>query len=190
MCIAIVQTKGTYLTRDEISRGWKTNPDGGGFCYVRDGKTVIEKGFMKEDDFVRAYNNAMDKHSDESPFLVHFRITTSGGTSPNNCHPFPVKGGALIHNGIMFTPPASRAGPAHDPRSDTRVFAEDLYNILNNEHVKTARDGILKAIGHGNKIAFLYDNREVVIVGEERGYWEKGIWYSNLSCAVSRTYTK
>lgn len=182
MCIALVQTPATRIPDYQLRRGWDTNPDGGGFAYVHDGKTVIQKGYMKYDDFYRAYNEAIDKYGENSPFLVHLRIGTSGSKSPSNTHPFPIKGGAMIHNGILFTPTGNRAGPAHDRKSDTRVVAESLHNILVLSDIKKASAAIEDAIGSSNKLCFLYDDGSTHIIGEKQGFWDKGIWHSNSSC--------
>lgn len=186
MCVAIVTTKGTALDSTSLWNGWQSNPDGGGFAYVRDGAVVIEKGFMKYVEFRDAYLKAAERFADDSPFLVHMRIATSGGTRPINTHPFSIKGGAMIHNGIMFTPVGPRAGTTEDRKSDTRVFAESLYNILQLETVVKASRAIGKAVGSGNKLCFLYDSGDYHIVNEDMGYWAQKIWYSNGSC-VSRS---
>lgn len=182
MCIAVVTKPGFAIKDADLYRGWTSNRDGGGFAYVQDGKVRIKKGFMQYNDFQRAYRDAVDKFAADSHFLVHMRIGTSGGKTPKNTHPFPVSGGAMIHNGVMFYPTGKRAGHEGDRRSDTRVFAEDLFNILRLEDLKKAKDNLKKAIGGGNKLCFLYDNNEVIIVGEEAGFWREGIWYSNSSC--------
>jgi hypothetical protein len=117
------------------------------------------------------------------------RIRTSGHVNAANCHPFAIQGGALIHNGMMFTPTGDRAGTLTDRKSDTRVFAESLYNILKLEHVKKAESGIRKAIGGGNKVAFLYDDKSYHIIGEDLGFWREDVWHSNNSC-VSRLATE
>ena len=187
MCVAILTTAGKVLTEDQLFSGWRVNGDGGGFAYVKDDKVVIEKGFMNYNAFKSAYSLAAEQFAEDSPFLVHMRIRTSGNTNANNCHPFAIKGGALIHNGIMFTPSGDRAGKdPTDRKSDTRVFAESLFNILQLEDVKRAQEGIRKAIGWGNKVAFLYDSKDYVIVGESAGMWNDGIWYSNSSCGLPK----
>jgi predicted glutamine amidotransferase len=182
MCIAIVTTPGHSVTNEALFKGWTSNRDGGGFAYVKGGSVRIEKGFMQYNEFQRAYRNAVEAVGDSSHFLVHMRVGTSGAKTSKNTHPFPVRGGAMIHNGIMFTPAGKRAGEADDRKSDTRVFAESLHNILVLEDVKRASKDIVRAIGGGNKLCFLYDNNEYVIVGEDRGFWVDGIWYSNGSC--------
>lgn len=185
MCVAVVTRPGSTITNDSLYRGWCANGDGGGFAYVKEGKTQIEKGFMDYNSFQAAYADAAAKSGKYSPFLVHMRIRTSGATNQNNCHPFPIRGGALIHNGIMFTPTGKRAGTPEDRKSDTRVFAESLHNILDLETIKKAGQSILKAVGGYNKIAFLYDDGGYHILGESSGSWSEGIWYSNSSCSLT-----
>ena len=182
MCIAVVTRQNSVIKPEHLKRGWQTNPAGGGFAYVDKDQTVIRKGFMEYDKFEKEYLAAAEKFAGESPFLVHMRIRTSGDVSPKNTHPFPIKGGAMIHNGIMFSPSGKRAGTAKDRRSDTRVFAEDLYNILQLDAVKKAAEGIHAAVGRGNKLCFLYDNKEIFIIGEDIGFWHEGVWYSNSGC--------
>lgn len=192
MCVAILTTAGTKLTKDIIDSGWTSNPDGGGFAYVDDNSTLqIKKGFLEPEDFLKEYMGAADKYSDTSPFLVHMRIGTSGGNTENNTHPFKIPSvgdspeGAMIHNGVLFTPTGSWRGKGEDMYSDTRVVAEALKDILGLEDVLRSKEGIGKAIGKSNKFAFLYANKEYVIVNEESGFWKDGVWFSNNSCGVS-----
>jgi predicted glutamine amidotransferase len=186
LCIAIVTQKGCALTDEQLFRGWTSNPNGGGFAYIRDGEVRIDKGYMEYNPFQKAYRKAVELYANDNPMLVHMRIRTSGTTGPKNTHPFKINGGAMIHNGIMFTPAGNRVGNKDDARSDTRIFCEDLHNILDLDSVKKAATGIHAAIGRGNKLCFLYDNAETFIIGEDMGHWDKGIWYSNSSCGVSR----
>jgi glutamine amidotransferase len=184
MCIAILTTPGKRLTDNELYRGWSGNRDGAGFAYVDDGEVQIKKGYLEYKPFRDAYNTAVERFGNDSPFLVHMRIRTSGHINANNCHPFKVQGGAMIHNGMLFTPTGARAGTQSDKKSDTRVFAEALHNILILEHVKKAEAGIRKAIGGSNKLAFLYNDSSYHIVGENLGFWRDGVWHSNSACVV------
>lgn len=184
MCVAIVANQGAVVPNDRLWQGWSRNRDGGGFAYVKDGEVVIEKGFMEYNKFQKAYEKAAEKYAAESPFLVHMRITTSGGTSKVNTHPFKIKGGAMIHNGVMFTP----TGEENRGKSDTRIFAERFHNILQLEDVLAAGEDIIDAVGSYNKLAFLYDDRRYAILNEQAGYWLNDVWYSNRSCDVRGGY--
>lgn len=191
MCIAIVTKQGARLTPEQIAAGWRSNRDGAGVAYVKEGKVVIDKGYLQLDKFQDAYARLADQFSDESPFLVHMRIGTSGHKdSPNNTHPFEVKTqrgprGAMIHNGVLFTPTGDWVGPSNDRKSDTRVVCEALGNILQLEDVLRAKERISRVIGTGNKFAFLYDDKTTVILNEDQGVWKDNIWFSNSwSCRV------
>lgn len=186
MCIAIVTKPGRTVDMQALYRGWTSNRDGGGFAYVDPdtNKVVISKGFMTYNEFQKAYAAAAEKYAEHSPFIIHMRIGTSGGKTDKNTHPFPIKGGALIHNGILFTPTGDDAGPVTDRKSDTRVFAEKLFNILNYTDALEAKEDLEVAIG-GNKIALLYDTKEFVILNERLGDWVEDIWYSNSACGIT-----
>lgn len=184
MCIAIVTTAGKVVENKKLWRGWCTNGDGGGFAYVKDGHVEVEKGFMQFNDFEKAYSKAAELYAAESPMLVHMRIGTSGAKSQMNTHPFPFKpatgpAGAMIHNGTLFTPAGEWKGPKEDLKSDTRVLVNALNNVLVLEDLKNAKDAVAKAIGKSNKLAFLFDDKSTIIVNEDMGFWDDGIWYSN-----------
>lgn len=179
MCIAIVAQKNAVVSDEELAEGWLRNSHGAGFAFVKKGKVVIKKGFMEFAPFLKAYKSAAKKYSGSSSFLIHMRIRTSGTTDESNTHPFPIKDGAMIHNGILFS-------PYSDPqnRSDTRIVAESLFEKLTQDYVTLARDKLEDILGN-NKFAMLYNNGEYVILNEDDGHWENGIWFSNsYSCNV------
>lgn len=187
MCVAVVCKPGAIVTPDRLWSGWLSNQDGGGFAYVKDDEVVIEKGFLKYNDFERAYTKAAEEYAAESPFLVHMRIKTSGSKKAENCHPFPIKNGALIHNGVLFYPTGAAV---REDKSDTRIFAERSYNILHLEDVLRAERDILNTFGVHNKLAFLYNDKRYLILNERSGYWHEDIWYSNSSCTPYKSNGK
>jgi glutamine phosphoribosylpyrophosphate amidotransferase len=192
MCIAIVTLPGRHVDNAALYRGWTCNKDGAGFAYVKDGKVHIEKGLMTYNELQTKYEKAVEAFGDKSAFLLHMRVGTSGSVSKTNTHPFPIRpqegpGGAFIHNGILFTPAGAWKGPVGDQKSDTRVVSEALNNILRLQDVMDGRELIGKAIGGGNKLAFLYDTGDYVIVNEKSGFWNEGIWYSNGTCKINGT---
>lgn len=188
MCVAIYSPKGKQVPNDMLFAGFSINRDGAGFAYVdkKEKKVVIRKGFMTYNPFQKAYAEACAANPD-TPFIVHMRIRTAGDTNQNNTHPFAIKGGAMIHNGGFFSPGGKYAGPQGDRKSDTRVFAENLHNILTYEDVVAAEKEILAAVGTHNKMVFLYDDARAHIMNEKHGIWIDDIWYSNGSCRVYNT---
>lgn len=189
MCVAILALPGKMLGNKELFSGWSSNPDGGGFAYVDvEGKLKVGKGYMKYGEFKMALDEALQFRADDSPLLVHFRIGTSGTKDGNNTHPFeftPEKGpkGAMIHNGILFTPSAARGGTGAEKKSDTSVVVSELGTLFELERLQARRDSVGNAIG-SNKLAFLFEDKNYVIINEDRGFWEDGIWHSNNSCGV------
>lgn len=116
MCIIAAKKANTAMpTTETIENMWYVNPDGAGFMYAKDGVVHIEKGFMSLDSFL-ARLERLGKEIDLTAhsLVMHFRITTHGGTKPENCHPFPVSDNlpvlrklhnkaklGVAHNGII-----------------------------------------------------------------------------------------
>ena len=116
MCIAIakkIHSKCPSL--DTLHNCWESNPDGAGFAFNDAGRVVIKKGFMTWGDFKAAWLRYSKRYDfDNRGVLIHFRISTHGGTNPQNTHPFPVISDtgmmqksecvcdyAAIHNGVI-----------------------------------------------------------------------------------------
>lgn len=118
MCIIAAKPAGVSMpSRDTIRTMWDSNKDGAGIMYVENNKVRIEKGFMKYKSFAKKLDE-LEKRLDltATPVVMHFRITTHGGTKPENTHPFPITDsiGALkklqsytdigvAHNGIIMS---------------------------------------------------------------------------------------
>src|SRR5690606_4790814 len=123
MCIIAIKPAGIKMPATEtIENMWHNNPDGAGIMYAIGGTVHIEKGFMTLKDFKKALKR-LEKtvNVTSTPIVLHFRITTHGGTSPGNCHPFPVTEKlpllqmtkckaplAVAHNGIIDIKPSQK----------------------------------------------------------------------------------
>ena len=116
MCIAIAKNSGIKCpSLDTLRNCWDSNPNGAGFAFNDAGRVVIKKGFMTWNDFQTAWLRYSKRYDfDNRGVLIHFRISTHGGTNPQNTHPFPVISDtgmmqksecvcdyAAIHNGII-----------------------------------------------------------------------------------------
>lgn len=172
MCIAIVKPLGVDIPEINLRNSWIANPDGAGFCYVHKGKVRIEKGFTTLAEFLVAYKKAAEKYK-RSNFLIHFRIKTHGDKSPENTHPFAIKGGALIHNGTITGTGASWNGG----KSDTCLFAERISGKVTKDTIKANIKDWDSAMDY-NKLAFLFDDGDYAIINEAIGQWHEGVWYS------------
>lgn len=190
MCIIAAKPAGISMPdTDRITNMWTRNSDGAGFMYAKDGKVYIEKGFMKLNellDRIKQLGKTVDLKS--VPVVMHFRITTSGGTSPENCHPFPVTSNlgvlrklkstcalGVAHNGIIDITP--RKGI-----SDTMEYILSQLSLLYQAmpkfyESKPAMQLVENAID--SKMAMLTKAGRIYTIGnfEEDG----GIMYSNTS---------
>ena len=176
MCIAIYKPAGKTISRSRLRRCWDRNPDGGGFA-LPDGKggITVHKA-MTWDEFDQAWSK--DAYSDQ-PMVIHFRMATHGKVNTHNCHPHRVHDDLVVaHNGIIeaMTPYAT------EQDSDTVAFVNRVLADIPTPDIFT--DGMtemLDAFIGSSKLVFLDGSGRVSIVGESKGLWDGGIWYSNTS---------
>lgn len=167
-------------TLERLEAGGDCNPHGHGWAVVTGSRITVGKSLdltAALDDFTEAYERAT------GPALFHSRWATHGARDLDNTHPFPVRklrDTYVAHNGIM---PAEALPDNLDPRSDTRVFADDIlpirYKRLDSPKVRNNLSMWLR----GNKIAVLTTNRafrrQLYVFGLAAGEWVDGVWYSN-----------
>ena len=203
MCIIAAKPAGVKMPdANTIETMWYANPHGAGLMYpvtqtvkVK-GKTTttkvvqIEKGFMKLSDFqARLIELGKSMDLTATPVVLHFRITTHGGTCPENTHPFPVTDSVGMLKKLRCT---SSLGVAHNgiihsvtPRkgiSDTMEYVATqlapLHKALprwwENKH---ALQMVENAIG--SKLAILTPEGSIHLIGKFET--DNGIHYSNSS---------
>lgn len=94
MCIIALKQKGiAEMKWERVKNMFNYNNDGAGFAIWKNGQreVTIQKGYMTYKAFERALKKAMGKTPlQDIALMLHFRITTHGGTSQQNCHPFVV----------------------------------------------------------------------------------------------------
>ena len=190
MCIIAAKPAGVAMpSRDTIRTMWDGNRDGAGLMYLDGGKVTIEKGFMTYKSFAKKLDQ-LEKRLDltRTPVVMHFRITTHGGTKPENCHPFPITDsiGALkkltsrtdvgvAHNGIIHIIPRSGISDTMEYiASQLAPLKRALPRFYENKNamllVKNAID---------SKMAFLTKEGKIYTVGDF--VTDKGVLYSNRS---------
>lgn len=183
MCIAIYQSPGCRLPKEQLVQSFKNNPDGAGIAYFNENGDIIIEKDMTLDGILYKYERAVDRYAHNSPFAVHFRIATHGAVDLDNCHPFRVSDDTtLIHNGIIPVVFNSKS----DPRSDTRVFVDEYLpklpaDWMDDDHLF---DMVETYIGH-SKLVILSraGDHDAYIANEDAGHWSKDgkFWYSNSS---------
>lgn len=183
MCLIIASQAGERPSEDLLTQAAIDNPDGWGLVWY-DGKRLrIRKGL----DTFHALS-AMDEIPEGRPYVLHFRWSTHGRNTLDNCHPFKLGDwGYMAHNGVLAIPTSRNRG-----MSDTWHFAQywvkpylKQQNPTDDELLDMAED----FIGHSNetllgremqsKLAFLKADGKILIANETQGQWEDGIWYSN-----------
>ncbi len=181
MCIAVLTTPGRSLSKNIFTRCFQNNRDGVGFAWIDPySKQVnIDKGWLHLPGALNKYENLVkQKGVLDNPMLIHFRAATVGRIDQDNCHPFKVKGGAMIHNGTFWRDTLST-------KSDSRQLAEIMHNQLHFANLNKNKEQFQEAFGY-NRVAFLFNEGKYIIFSEEYegksgkfGQWHDGIWYSN-----------
>jgi hypothetical protein len=164
MCLLIAKPEGIVIPElTKLCRlATDSNPDGFGVSWKsKRGKVKHWKGIVDIEEQVKIIEQIGKNEA-----TIHWRFGTSGGTTKINCHPFLLPDGSIVaHNGVM--PIVPEAG-----KSDTRTIAE-----LSDDRHEFAKL-VEKYVGRSNKFT-IHSPSGLEIIGEEYGYWEGGVWYSN-----------
>lgn len=190
MCIIATKAAGIPMpNRERIKTMWDGNRDGAGLMYVENGQVRIEKGFMKYKDFTKVLDR-LEKRLDltATPVVMHFRITTHGGTKPENCHPFPITDnvGALkkltittdlgvAHNGIIpISPRKGISDTMEYIASQLAPLKKALPRFYENKHAMLLIKNAIES-----KMAFLTKEGKLYTIGDF--VVDEGVLYSNNS---------
>lgn len=202
MCIIVGKKKGVDLpSKTTLENCFDNNSDGSGLAYVKNRKVVIEKGFMTFEAFYKRLME-LNKQFDlkNKALLMHFRITTHGGTSKGNCHPFPISNSrkklkatylecgnvAFAHNKTVKI----CADEKEKDMSDTQIFSRDyLYHIWKTNKCfyedKNIRK-IIQKMGGESRFCFLDNKEQIYTIGEF--VEDNGVLYSNYSYSYNINY--
>lgn len=181
MCLLTYFPAGVMPDCSALLNGAFVNNDGHGFAIVAGDRLIVRKGFDAE-RLVDTFDTLRREHSD-GPALFHSRFATHGERSLDNCHPFPVGGDprtVLAHNGVLPTivQPGKR-----DPRSDTRITAEEFVPLFGPLRLRRVRRQFERWMTTDNLMVVLTVDRRfkqrAYILNEQSGIWDGGIWYSN-----------
>ena len=190
MCIIAAKPAGVSMpSRDTIRTMWDGNRDGAGIMYLENGKVAIEKGFMTYKAFGKMLDR-LEKRLDmtATPVVMHFRITTHGGTKPENCHPFPITDsiGALkklasrtdvgvAHNGIIPIHPRSGISDTMEYiASQLAPLKRALPRFYTNKNAMLLVENAIES-----KMAFLTKEGKIYTIGDF--IQDEGLLYSNGS---------
>ncbi len=187
MCIIIAKDKGISIPdRTILKNCFDNNPDGAGIMWNESEFVHIQKGFMLWKDFDE-FLNSLSKRIDLklASVVMHFRITTHGRTSPQNCHPFPISTKARYLKTTSFK---TAAGVCHNGiipikcahgLSDTQTYILKRMSKLKSKFYNNPR--ILKQIENEiqSKMCLLSKDGRIHLIGNF--IKDNGIFYSNHS---------
>lgn len=185
MCVIMTAEK-ERPSRAELRAAATTNPHGAGLAWVEGGRVRFEKVGPDPKDIDRIIGLALKV---PLPFVVHFRITSSGVTAAALSHPFPVRvkdatatsgtaGSVLFHNGTwrgwerFVAETAKRMKSDLDltvPFSDSRAMAY-LAAVLGR--------AVLDLVPQTQRVAVLTP-ASVTRQGDGWSEFAPGLWVSN-----------
>ena len=191
MCIIASSEIGINLPSAEtIKTMWYKNSDGAGFMYHKNNRVIIKKGFMTLESFNQAIENLKNEIDViNTTIVMHFRIGTHGGNTPENTHPFPITEEELFlkklttncdigmaHNGIINT--VKPRNSISDTMEYVLEFLAPFKQIDRRFYTKPLWQKIIENTINGSRMCFLNSVGEVEYIGN----WETdedGIKYSN-----------
>lgn len=192
MCIILVKPAGVEMP--DYDNCWDNNDDGAGFMLPDNrGAVIVRKGFMTKEKLDRALSRFGDLT--DRPVILHFRITTHGGTSKKMTHPFPISTKlkkvstlstvvprAFVHNGIISLTTHAKK------ESDTSLFVREYLALLfedkGRDYKLTPGEQVLVENLLGSKGAMLYGDGSYQLFGTfEQG--DDGCLYSNSTYKYS-----
>ncbi|MGW4372027.1 hypothetical protein ACWEKT_41165 [Nocardia takedensis] len=184
MCLLTFFPADTVPDARALRNGATTNPHGHGYALLVDG--TIRTGHGMDPEPVLAEFLALRAEHPGGLGLFHSRYATRGIQDLSNCHPFHLGGDprtVLAHNGTL--PKRVHPGP-YDPRSDTRIAAEDYLPTQPFGSIDTRRGarGLTDWLGRSKLVILTVDPayaHRAYILNQHAGIWEDGIWYSNDS---------
>lgn len=186
MCQIIYKPVGKAFNFSYLDKAQKYNKDGYGVMWYEDG--TAKKYTTLDYTTFKLVMRALEKKS----CVVHLRNTTVGTTSLDNCHPFTIPTGYMMHNGTIFS-----LKEYQSKQSDTAKLARILMNTSYTK-ISDVAPLLQCIIGDTiNRLVFLEDSGEVTIINEDLGIWDEGVWYSNdyhlksdsLWCADGECYS-
>ena len=176
MCLIVSAPKGSMIPKELLVDATHKNPDGWGVMYFDGNQIVTEKSPKPDADAIYELTR-----NNPHETLVHLRMTTHGGNTMANTHPFEVTPQRLymMHNGIVDIDGTC------SKRSDTRVMVEDIIQPLVRNKPGRIRDtGVANVIQHmigrsSNRLVFLDDTGRLTYFNKNLGLEWKGLWCSN-----------
>lgn len=198
MCVIIYKPKNQDLpTIETLKKCIEKNGDGAGYMAPVNNQVIIHKGFNKLDDLLKDIQKLLSDNNlkiKDIPLVLHFRISTQGGTKKELCHPYPLTNDyarmrelkttadiGIAHNGIIHLTSCYSQKVNYN---DTMTFIKDYLSlIIGNDLYFDKRYNkmqlIKNLIGEYNKLAIMTKDGYVSLIN--KFYKVGGCYYSNLN---------
>ena len=206
MCIIVYKPSGVDLPPREILENcYNYNSDGAGFMFVNEKAKKVEilKGF---NDFEKFYKTAKKYLKTDAPAVLHFRISTQGGTAPELTHPYSICDNydkmkklkafcdvGLAHNGVItLTSEGARyvwdknlkkSTKIEPDYNDTMKFIKEYASLIitNPDYYKNKSNLLLLQRLCKSKLAIMSNDNHVELIGDFILDDETKCYYSNNS---------
>ncbi|MEV4233564.1 hypothetical protein AB0J47_00090 [Nocardia sp. NPDC049737] len=184
MCLLTCFPPGVAPDPLALRIGAHTNHHGHGYALII-GDIIHTGHSMNPEPLIDEFTKLRARHRDGYA-LFHSRYATRGVRGIENCHPFRLGSDprtVLAHNGTL----PKRVHPrAYDPRSDTRIAAEEYLARHPFGSIDTHRgaSGLASWLGTSKLLILTVDptyQHRAYLFGEQAGIWEDRIWYSNTT---------
>lgn len=192
MCIIIAKRKnGRIPTENELIHSFVYNNDGAGFMYVDNNKVIIDKGYMKLEDFIARYKELLVKYNNftNKSLVIHCRIGTSGKNTKGNTHPYPITNNSkelrktnlitdigIAHNGIIRD--YELTGKFNDTQEFIMKYLHPIYShykdFYKNKYITNGIEEITNS-----KFVILDRKDNIYKIGDF--IEDKGLYFSNDS---------
>lgn len=197
MCVIIAKTKqGRIPTKETLKRCFTKNSDGAGFMYQDKAQVIIDKGYMNFESFYQRFEELCDKYNnfENKNLVMHMRISTAGGVSKENTHPYPICDDyksmkmtrnicdiGVAHNGVISIAKPSELQEKNSI-NDTMVFIKAYLNPIYQEwHKCFENESYTTGINllTNSRFAVLDKNDNLTLIGDFQEY--EDAFYSNTS---------
>lgn len=179
MCIIIITNPQHPISKEELEDAWTVNPHGGGLAYVEDNAVIFERGFMNKAYYIKRVLELQDDHE----LLLHMRISTGAGVTPQGTHPYKA-GNVLAMRGRTQQPVAAMNGTIAGQRLETKQGAKlnDTASYIK-DHAgafKVINEDVLNIIAHDTGARWAAATPTGIIYSNDFEEYE-GRHYSNLN---------
>ena len=180
MCLIVSAPKGSMIPKELLVDATQKNPDGWGIMYHDGNRIVTLKSDAPDADAVFDEVKKIDRET-----IVHLRLTTHGGNTLENTHPFEIIPERLymMHNGIVDVNGDAILEDG-TKRSDTRIMVEDYLQPIVTKPGRIRNKGIKNFVQSligksSNRLVFLDDQGKLTYFNKRLGIEWKGLWCSN-----------